>query len=649
MLTYTQTSTVTATETSTLTQTTLIPSASPSSPPSTELKFVLHSETRPGYPVVVIDGRLAYGNLSSNPQTLRLSQSQLYDVSGNITYISRSDLTSQDRSYLYLVLPSTVPADGVTDVFSLDGQKNLVVTVDGTTLIAVICGNDNFIRFGYSAGSCEAVVLGPEYTVPTSSAPLSKPTSAPSSAPSYPPSASSVPPAISSTPTSDSPSSAPSSSPSSAPPAPVPTFALLVASPDPNVINQGNATLVEANDTSVISFTAYDQFNNTLPYANFTLTCDNWLETNCVFSLSEDGEPVTEVMTNENGTLEVYFSSIQAGSKCVRIFDERDQAAVFPINVTAVINCDNFTIAMSNITDPAYSLIFGLDYPILNASVLDLNNDPISGANVTFEMLYLAGRKRTPATFVETTDSNGKATHDVGLWGQGGPYQWTVTTGNCSALNYDPITWYYGVNCSVSTYNFPNNTWTDEVLTISGNYQPNTGASLVGASLYLELLNPDPTTMIIPVQDDGHWSQNITYSGSSLSWPASLSFTGSSAPCSYDTTITWAVKMPSCTNPGVFTITPDDPAVDASISVTIQSMDAFGSPLPNVPWFIYSSTQGESAWSSSGVTDDNGQDSLLIGNEGFGTGSDTLVLVLDNGTPNSCSTSSEIYWGYTPP
>lgn len=175
------------------------------------------------------------------------------------------------------------------------------------------------------------------------------------------------------------------------------------------------------NDFSVISFTAYDQFNNTLPYANFTLACNDSPSKICVFSLSEDGEPVTQVMTNENGTLDVYFSSIQAGRKCVRIFDsERVQAKAFPITVTPIINCPEFTISMSNITDPASSLIIGLDNPILNASVVDLNNDPIDGANVTFEMIYQPGRKRTPAAFVATTNVTGIATYDVGLLGQGG-------------------------------------------------------------------------------------------------------------------------------------------------------------------------------------------------------------------------------------
>jgi hypothetical protein len=124
---------------------------------------------------------------------------------------------------------------------------------------------------------------------------------------------------------------------------------------------------------------------------------------------------------------------------------------------------------------------------------------------------------------------------------------------------------------------------------------------------------------------------------------------GSSPSCSYETTITWAEKIPSCSNPGVFTITPDDPAVDASITVTIQSMDDLGTPLPNVPWMIYSSTQGLDAWNSSGVTDDNGQDTILLGNAGFGTGTDTLVLVLDSGSPNMCTTISQIDWGYAPP
>jgi hypothetical protein len=152
------------------------------------------SGSHAGYPVVVLDGKLAYGNLSSEVQTLRLNREQLFDLNGHITYISRSDLASQDRSYLYFVTPSTVPVDGLTNVFSLDAQKNLVVTVDGVILMAVICDNDHFIRFGCSAGSCEAVTLAPEPTTPTS-------TPAPPSSTPAPPS--STPAPLSSTPVPD--------------------------------------------------------------------------------------------------------------------------------------------------------------------------------------------------------------------------------------------------------------------------------------------------------------------------------------------------------------------------------------------------------------------------------------------------------------
>lgn len=210
------------------------------------------------------------------------------------------------------------------------------------------------------------------------------------------------------------------------------------------------------------------------------------------------------------------------------------------------------------------------------------------------------------------------------------------------------MTWYYSVNCSASSFDFLNPSWTDDKVTISGNYEPITGASLVGASVYLELQTPSSTTIIIPVQEDGHWSQNITYSGSSLVWPATLLFTGSSVPCTFQTNILWQVKEPSCTNVGVFTATPQDPTIDQPVTVSIQSMDALSSPLPNVSWLLYSQTQGEQEWSFSGVTDENGQATVVIGNGGFGMGVNTLVLALDNGSQYSCSTTTEVNWVNSP-
>jgi hypothetical protein len=147
------------------------------------------SGSHAGYAVIVQDSKLAYAN-NMTSQILRLTRGQLYDLNGHITYISQSDLVSLDKSFLYFVSPSSVPSDGLTNVFSVDGQGNLVVTVNGTALMAIICSSDNYIRFGYSSGTCEAVVLGSQ--TPASSAPTLSPSSVP---------ASSQPVIVSSTPT----------------------------------------------------------------------------------------------------------------------------------------------------------------------------------------------------------------------------------------------------------------------------------------------------------------------------------------------------------------------------------------------------------------------------------------------------------------
>jgi hypothetical protein len=122
---------------------------------------------------------LAYATANDKPQILRLNQGQLFDLDGNVVYVSEGDLTATSQSNLYFTQSGNVPADGLTSVFSTDSDGDLVVIVHGQQLIAIICNDDEFILFGTSAGSCEAVTLGP-YAVP-SSAPASI-----ASTPSYP-------------------------------------------------------------------------------------------------------------------------------------------------------------------------------------------------------------------------------------------------------------------------------------------------------------------------------------------------------------------------------------------------------------------------------------------------------------------------------
>ena len=114
--TYTQTSTVTSTATATVTETTSIPASSAGgsspTPSPTDIKFVLKSGSHAGHPVLILDGKLAFGNTTDQVQTLQLEGNEVFDLEGHIAYISTSDLSSQNRSFLNFVNLDSVPLDG---------------------------------------------------------------------------------------------------------------------------------------------------------------------------------------------------------------------------------------------------------------------------------------------------------------------------------------------------------------------------------------------------------------------------------------------------------------------------------------------------------------------------------------------------------
>jgi hypothetical protein len=718
---------MTATETTTVTESitvpappssvTPVPSSSPSAAPTTDLTFVLMSGSHAGYPVVVLDGKLAYGNVSNDVQTLRLSRSQLFDLNGHITYISRSDLTSEDQSYLYFVSPSTIPADGLTDVFSVDQAKNLVVTVDGVALMAVICNNEKFIRFGYSIGSCEAVVLAPESSVPepissapsvapsvhpSRSSPSShtmstpwfptstpeshaasvEPSRAPSAAPSEGPSehpsvtpslAPSVAPSLepsmapslepsmapslepsmapslepseppSSIPASvpisepDVPSEAPSSAP---PPEAVRTFARLEATPQSNPIKQGTGSTLDV-DSTIIEVTAYDQFDDPLEEQTFVIGCANLFYDYCNFRLMREGVSISELTTNEFGTVQLYFDSIRSGTKSIQMWDAGIEVLSFNITVDAVVNCDNIAPGVVNNTNPLTSLIIGIDTPAVQAFVLDIFSWPMSGVDIAFDTtsMYMD-------PFTSTTNDAGTASYAIPNPPGAGLIQWRATAETCPPLLFPTMSWFYDVDCEAKTINFQPNVYTDEILTISGIYSPTAGASLDGATLFLSYFKPEQVGQNILLGDDGHWSQNISYTGSTTTdWTVSLEVIGSKLSCVWESMIHWTVKTPSCTSLDIMTASPANPDILTSVTITIASVDSLGAAIPRVPYMGYSPSRGGvMAGSVTGVTDDTGHATITYSNDGYGAQNEVVSVIFGYETPQSCSTSITISW-----
>lgn len=408
-------------------------------------------------------------------------------------------------------------------------------------------------------------------------------------------------------------------------------------------INQGLGTQ-DNYDSSIIQVTAYDQFNETLPDINFILECDNSITAFCQFRLGQQLTPTASIITTENGTAQVDFYSMRSGVKLIRINHEDAQVASLDITVDAVVDCSKTSIAVVNQTNQLYSLVVGVDKPVLQATVFDLFSWPISGVNVSFDTIALL-TKRVPDAITGTTDQMGMASYTVAEVHAGGSQGWTATLATCPAVTYPQMYWSYDVDCGARTVAFDPVAYTDETFVISGNFYPTAGASLAGASLFLFYQEPSLVTRTIPLGLDGHWSQNITYSGTETNWPISLQVLYSKLPCMWSNTITWKVKIPSCDALGIVTFSTTTPEVTGPVQITLASVDSLGSELPRVAFKIYSSSRGgESSGATTGVTDDTGHFTMNYWNGGYGATDEVMAFIFGDGTPSSCSTMRTISW-----
>ena len=603
-------------------------------------------------------------------------------MEGHIAYISTSDLSSRNRSFLDFVNLDSVPLDGRTNIFTLDYQGNLIVVVDNVTLIAIICEGD-FISFGYYEGTCEMVQIAPQGSVPIvssstpmSSAPVSPSVSNLTSIPpisseprwelpssqhpsSYPyqpyPSStyvSSTPPSSSPDPSS-APSNEPSASPSSIPASepvsslpPAPTLSVLMAAVSSSNLDQGNGTSLA--DTSIVDLTSYDQYNATLAGANFTLECDDPSDL-CVFRLDPHGSPVTSLTMGPNGTAEFYFNSVKAGFKCVRIFNEaHQQVKAFPVIVRHVVDCNAGTIAITNVTNPS-SLLLGLDQPVLQSTVLDLNEDPISGQPVTFQQtvgITIFLNKRVPPSAV-LTSGNGTASFPALPLFSNGAQCWSAATSDCPTKTFPEMDWQYGVNCGASSI-IPSrlSLFKDESLTITGVYLPMPGCMLDNASVSIQ----NGASMPVPVAlVGGVLSYTVSFSALMASGPQvlplSVDFIGSSTLCLNSWEVTWLERPPSCDQQSTVAASPSNPVDVSQVTMTIIARDELGNLLVNTLVTVTSNTRIglPSSFTYTGVTDVNGLLTVSYTNNNYGNGNDDYQVGFTRGG-NTCFITGTVIW-----
>jgi hypothetical protein len=632
-----------------------------------------------GYPVIIRNGRLAYGETKDEATViLRLNQDELFDLDGRITYLSSDDLSANDKSFLYFVSSSSVPSDGLVKVFSVDGEGYLVVTVDGIELVAIICDNDGYIQFGHSAGTCEAVVLAPESNAVTS-IPQSTPSSTPSipssepvsSAPPAPYPSSSYPVSIpesyapselpSSQPTSEPPSTLPSEAPSSAPPSeppiPSPTFsyALVSSSPMPRNIQQGAGL----HDEQVERFTinAFDQYDQPFPNKTFKFSCDN-LSEQCVFRMSFTDPSIVQATTDDNGTVTFLYSDMKAGDHFITIYtDDNNFVAQCLVNVHPEIDC---SLSFPFITLPIdRRAVIGRDTPTLQVTTCDLAGDPMGSVDVNFASMQNFGRllqRRVPDDFniaVTSDPWTGVAKYNISNSnGPAGPQSWEAQPAGCSAIPAGDIFWSWGIDCSSSTVTLDKTSaYKNEVVTLSGQYSPLPGAA-VGNGANVLISGTPITAQVVPLNPDGSFTWLFSYTDDPNlqdEWNISVTFLQSYDPCYKDGTslsISWMDLHPSCASgASSIILSNNSPDVNDTITITITALDGVGgNRLPNLSYGFRSQTRQllTSAFQTSGSLDDNGVAIITYPNNGFGAGTDVVQAHI--GGVGGCDLSEVITW-----
>ena len=628
--------------------------------------------------------------MNQTTEILRLSRNKLYDLQGNIVYLSNNDLQANDSSYLYFVNTADVPSDGLTQIFSTDEDDDLIIMINQVTLVAKICNDDGYLQFGYAPDSCEEVQLAPTAvspsSTPASSIPASTPASTPASVPaSITPSASPSSTPASSSPASQPPSSSPSDSPS-APPSSTPSVASSVppsVSPSQSTIpssppvvpvyhvaatyfNPSGLDLTQGStgsigtDTACVKLTILDQNNQTVTNTEFDFACGS-VDDLCTFTNPDNGDTVTSATTDSNGIVRVLFTSMKAGNKTITVTGPDDFTQTYNASVEQVISCANSTISYTgpNLGD----LRLGADAPVLQVHVVDLNNDPVVDSPVIFQQSGGLTRrssnplaigypqnkhpvqKRTPLS-TNTTDENGMAYWSDYSSAQGGTQIWSATFGSCPSQTFPAFLWYYDIDCVATTFilntSYPQS---DGSLAVSGTVVGVDGHSIAGAMV--QITDPNTGTFIFLVDQTGVYSEDIQY----YSWIPNLS-SQVSMTIQYDYNdcvfgplqYTWDM-MVDCTVPST-TVNMSLPVAYTTdtVALTIAATDSVGHPSAYLPYTV---TGQAGAFMVNGMLDMSGMANLLIVNNNFGTGLDQYSVTLGE-PPTQCIMSSQIEWQASP-
>lgn len=676
VMTYTSTSTTTATQTRTVTgtdapisrgpsSTSPNPTSSPSATPSGgvlsgPIKFFLDAAQHPGTFATTQDGKLADLD-SMNATNFYFKGSELLDANGNMVYISANDLMTGD-SYIYD--QPTLPSDALTDIFSLDAEGRLMVTVNGTALIISECPGSVYFQVSHTnntgAGCVTAILDAQDANVasPSSSGASSAPNSIPSMAPSSSPSAvisaaSSTPsapassspsvPASSNAPASSvpsnsassvapsSPASSQSPSPaSSVPPSSAPSAAVLEVNTSPE-----NRTIEQLGDDDSNSYgqlSAVVLDSNGNPVANAEVDFECTSGASCIFCDAPGGNPITSGTTEANGTFTFYLASYQRGNKTVEVSLATGDvtANVSDWTVLPLIDCKASTFTANATRDGAASpasslteLIYGADDITFYAHTVDLNGDPLEDVTTTVSIDY-PNKKRAPVGGQIVSDENGNAEFTP-KYVTVGDNTYTGQFEGCSDTHYIPVAYYYDPVCSASSIISPTNGESldiSETLTVAVQYSADVG-SISGAQIDVTWNGGNP---YLYLDQNGAASTTINYvEGQPTDQNFTFTFANSDNSCSATVPFTWIRNCDQSQS----SITCDDtnPTINDVITITVTALDVNGVPITDEPVTI---TGSKHTASYSGLTDANGQATWTPGNpDDYVVGPETFVGSID--------------------
>jgi hypothetical protein len=563
---------------------------------------------------------------------------------------------------------ATRPSDALTDVFSLDSEGRLLVTVNGTLLFLMECPSDLYFHVSYSSnGDCTAVVLdsqnanvpipwssvssepssipsiahssSPSSVGPTPSSNTSAPaSSAPANGSPSSPESSQLPSAVSSQPPSPASSSPPSNSPVA--------FALDVdTSPVDRTIYQldGNS---DPDQFGTLNAVAYDQNGNPIPNATLNFTCS--AGTDCIFCDAPGGSPITFGVTDANGTFTFYLAAYQRGSKTVEV--SLDVGSIAPNvsvwTVLPLIDCQASTFVGNATRDgspsPASSLtdlIMGADNVTFYSHVVDLNGDPLENITTTVAIDYPDKKvKRSPAGGQIVSDANGDALYvdtDMAIES----LTWTGQFEGCSDIHYIPVKYFYDPVCNSANVISPT---LDESLSISDplplsvQYSADVG-SIAGAEIDVTW-NGGNTQLFL--DSNGAANSSINYTGgTATSQEFTFTFVGADPACQATVPFTW-LRTCDQTQSSMIANT-YNPYIDDPFSISVTVLDSQGLDLEGQTVTISGSRHVDTY---TGVSDVNGLATWNAGNPYLDVvGLETFTANIDGG----CEYSLNVTWYVT--